>query len=345
MRGVSPDGRTRVAASRRSHKGSARWLLAGLLVLIVGCTDGQAPETPSPFLAGAPWVAGPAAPVALTEVAAAAHEGQIWVAGGLRADGSASDRVYLFDPKTNRWEDGPRLPRPIHHAALVSDGFALWLVGGYEGSGFNTPTATVLLIFDSEGEWVEEFPLPEPRAAGAAASSGAGVLYAGGIGRGGLSADVFMQVEHGWALIGQLSKAREHLAAASDGEGRTIFLGGRVGGLDGNLPTVDLVESRNLLGGPDRIGAIGDLPTARGGVAAFWWPSLGACLVGGESPDGTNAEVECITPDGRQTRLSSLAVARHGLGAVVLDGSAWTLLGGPAPGLFTSDVAETLRLP
>jgi hypothetical protein len=111
-----------------------------------------------------------------------------------------------------------------------------------------------------------------------------------------------------------------------------------VGGLDGNLATVDLVEGFTVR-------PLGDLPTTRGGVAAFWWPGLGACLVGGESPGGTNADVECIASDGTQTRLNDLAVPRHGLGAVALDGSAWVLLGGPEPGLFVSDVVETLVLP
>ena len=73
--------------------------------------------------------------------------------------------------------------------------------------------------------------------------------------------------------------------------GHVFVLGGRVGGLDANLATADLVEG-------DTATEIGELPTPRGGVAAFWWPTVGACLVGGESPGGTNAQVECIDEDG-----------------------------------------------
>jgi hypothetical protein len=286
----------------------------------------------------ASWTAGPSAPMALTEVAATTHAGRIWVAGGLDAGGVASDRVFVFDPATNTWQDGPRLPEAIHHAASVSDGESLWLVGGYAGNGFDAPTAAVRRLVDGAREWVDHAPLPEPRAAGAAAWDGSAIVYGGGVEPGSVASEVFAQRDDGWDTIGRLPNPREHLAAASDGAGRTLFLGGRVGGLDGNLATVDLVE-----GGSVR--TIGDLPTARGGVAAFWWPSLGACLVGGESPGGTNPQVECIAPDGRQTRLDDLAFPRHGLGAVVLDGSAWTLLGGPEPGLFVSDVVEVLTLP
>jgi N-acetylneuraminic acid mutarotase len=274
----------------------------------------------------------------LTEVAAAAHRGQIWVAGGLDADGAANNAVFVFDPGAGTWEDGPRLPEAIHHAALVSDGDALWLIGGYAGNDFGTPTSAVRRLDHGAAEWLDDLPLPEARAAGAAAWDGSAIVYGGGVEPGSVASEVFAQRDHAWDRIGRLSRPREHLAAASDGAGRTMFLGGRIGGLEGNLATVDLVE-----GGGVR--SLGDLPTPRGGVAAIWWPSLGACLVGGESPGGTNAEVECIAPDGRQTRLNDLAFPRHGLGAVVLDGSAWTVLGGPEPGLFVSDIVEVLGLP
>lgn len=319
--------------------GSSRFgLLIGTLFALAACGGGQGTETSSPETTGAPWTSGPSAPAALTEVAAAAHKGRIWVAGGLTASGTASDRVFVFDPSAGTWQNGPTLSEPIHHAALVSDGDALWLIGGYPGNDLGTPTAAVRRLDDGATEWVEHFPLPEPRAAGAAAWDGTAIIYGGGVEPGSVASEVLAQRDHGWETIGRLSEPREHLAAASDGAGRTMFLGGRVGGLEGNLATVDLVDGSTVR-------SLGELPTARGGVAAFWWPGLGGCLVGGESPGGANREVECIAPDRRQAQLNGLAVPRHGLGAVVLDGRAWTLLGGPEPGLFVSDVVETLMLP
>jgi hypothetical protein len=115
-------------------------------------------------------------------------------------------------------------------------------------------------------------------------------------------------------------------------------LGGRVGGLDKNLAIVDLVEGETTT-------TIGELPTKRGGVAAFWSPTVGACLAGGESPGGANPEVECMTADGKVTRLPDLGVARHGIGAAAVDGAVYILLGGRQPGLATSDITETLPLP
>ncbi len=326
---------------RRRETRRPQAILAGVgcaVLAVAGCVGPLVNETERPSPAGPPWSRGPASPVALTEVAAAAHQDRIWVVGGLTAEGAATNAVFVLDPSSGTWEAGPALPEPIHHSALVSDGNALWLIGGYVGSDFGTPTATVRLLEGGASEWVEAVPLPEARAAGAAAWDGAAIVYGGGVEPGSVASEVFAQRDHGWDTVGRLSKPREHLAAASDGTGRTMFLGGRVGGLDGNLATVDLV-------GDGAVSHLGDLPTRRGGVAAFWWPAIGGCLVGGESPGGTNAEVECISADGTQTRLNDLAVARHGLGAVVLDGSAWVLLGGTEPGLFVSDIVETVALP
>jgi hypothetical protein len=52
-----------------------------------------------------------------------------------------------------------------------------------------------------------------------------------------------------------------------------------------------------------------------------------------------------MTPDGKVGRLPDLGVARHGVGAAVVDGTAFVVLGGRQPGLSTSDVTEALRLP
>ena len=304
-----------------------------------GSGDGASPAAPdAPGTTS--WSLGPEAPLALTEVAAAVHGGLVWIAGGLAADGRATDRVFVLDPETGDWSDGPAVPETIHHAALVSDGQALWLLGGYVGDGFDRPTDAVRTLTPgpADAAWRTAAPLPEPRSAGAAAWDGTRIVYAGGVGPGVVSELVFVGGAAGFEPVARLSEAREHLAAASDGAGRTWFLGGRRGGLEGNLGRVDLVEGETLT-------TVGDVPTPRGGVAAFHWPSLGPCLVGGESPDGTNPQVECIAADGTSTVLPSLAFPRHGLGAVVVDGIAYVLLGGPVPGLTASGTLELLSLP
>jgi hypothetical protein len=115
------------------------------------------------------------------------------------------------------------------------------------------------------------------------------------------------------------------------------FMGGRTAGLATNLGTVDVMRG-------DLVEPLGAPLTPRSGVAAFWTPSTGPCLAGGEGPEGTFNEVECIADDGSMHALPPLAVARHGLGAAVLDDGVIIALGGPEPGLFVSAAVERLAV-
>lgn len=304
-------------------------------------TDPHATDAPMDELTSDPstrsWVRGPAAPRALTEVAAASFAGEVWVAGGLDATGAAVTDVSVLSPEFGTWAAGPSLPEAVHHAALVGTGTELFLLGGYAGSGFGRPTAQVWVLTAETGEWGAAPALPSPRAAGAAAWDGERVVYGGGVGPDGVTGEVLALRGGAWSVVGSLAKPREHLGAASDARGSVWFLGGRVGGLDGNLPDVDVADAAGVR-------PHGSLPTARGGAAGFFLPSEGACLAGGEVTDGTFAEVECIDDAAVVRTLPPLAVARHGLGAVVVERVAYALLGGDEPGLHTTDVVEQLVL-
>lgn len=283
------------------------------------------------------WRALAPAPSARTEVAAAAYLDKVWAVGGLTGDGTASAEVAVYQPAFDAWEQGPSLPQAVHHSAVVAGGEGLMVLGGYTGDDFDAPTDAVWRFDPATGEWQRGPPLPQARAAGAAAWDGQRVVYAGGVGPDGLAGDVWALADGGWRRLGELSQPREHLAAASDGDGRVWLLGGRTGGLESNLATVDLVE-----GG--RVAAIGELPTARGGVAGFFHPEAGACAVGGEAPQATFAEVECLDAAGQTRALASLGQPRHGLGAAVVGDVAYVAMGGPQPGLTVSDAVEGLSL-
>lgn len=298
--------------------------------------DSPAPTEDEPAV-GTAWERLADAPVELTEVAAAAHDGRVWVAGGLRADGSASDSLLVYDPADDRWSDGPRLPGGVHHAALVSTAERLYLLGGYLGGGFDAPTEEVWVLDDGSDEWQAAAALPEPRAAGAAAWDGGRIVFGGGVGPGGVAGDVYALTDGAWDAIGTMAEPREHLAAASDGAGRTWFLGGRRGGMESNTGRVEVVEGSEVT-------LLDAELTPRGGVGAFWIASAGACLVGGETPTGTLNLLECVTDDGEVVELPALDVPRHGLGVAVLEDGVYATLGGDEPGLFVTAVLERLPL-
>jgi hypothetical protein len=148
---------------------------------------------------------------------------------------------------------------------------------------------------------------------------------------------VFTLDDDEWTIATQLPDPRQHLAATSDGAGRVWVLGGRVEGLDSNLGRVTLIEGTQTT-------ELGELPTPRGGVAAFFAPDVGACLTGGEAPGVAYQAVECMDTEGDLTTLPEMRIGRHGHGAGVVDGIAYVVLGGPAPGLSAHASVEALDL-
>jgi hypothetical protein len=333
-----------------------RRALVPLLLLLVACAGPVPSASPEPAVNGTiepgpsatfpsaqpsaaefAWQVLADAPFARLEMAVAAHDGRIWLAGGLSPLGEALTEVEIFDPASGEWSHGPSLPTGVHHASLVSDGERLLLIGGFLGAG--PPTDLVLAMDNPDDGWTEGPRLPEPRSAGAAAFDGTRVVYAGGVAAGGEPmAEVFALAGGAWARLGEMARAREHLAATTDGRGTVWLLGGRVNGLATNLADVELVTV-------DGIEGIGALPTPRGGVAAFHAAELGACLTGGEAPDRAYTTVECIAGDGTIATLPQLNEPHHGHGAVVVDGVAYVLLGGPQPTLSADSTVESLRLP
>lgn len=304
--------------------------------------DDTAPETDETAadveLSEDAWVELAEAPLALTENDAAAFEGELWVVGGFTADAGVTTSVSIYHPASDTWRSGPELPEPVHHARLVATDDTLVLIGGYRAVTFEPIDEVLVLDADATG-WEVGPALPSPRGAGGGAWDGERIVFGGGVGPDGLADDVWALDGPGgeWSELGRLSVARDHLDAASDGDGAVWFLAGRELSLDANLAVVDLVVG-------DEVRLLGELPTPRGGVAAFYSAAHGACAAGGEAPTATFDEVECIDADGVVSSLPALGVGRHGLGADVIDGVAYVALGGPDPMLAVSAVIEALRL-
>ena len=302
----------------------------------IGIFQDHPGRTAAPGEAG--WVRAGAAPIALTEVAAAAHQGRIWVAGGLDDAGRAVAHLLVYDPVGDAWA----VVATVARAGPPLGARVGWRVRCSSSAGTRATASTArrprsgASMTRMRACGPPPSRCPSPAVPGAAAWDGrASILYGGGVGPSGVSADVFILDGGEWRPLASLSRPREHLAASSSGVGSVAFLAGRDAG--GNLGTVDVVsEAGEVARGPD-------LPTPRGGVAAFAAGALGDCVVGGEGPNGTFADVECVGATGTTT-LPGLTAPRHGLGAAVLGDRAYVLLGGPRPGLTVSAVVEVLDL-
>lgn len=311
-----------------------RYLLAALatVVLLVGCSD-SAPA----------WRLLDSGPQARSEVAGAALSGRVAVVGGLTADGQASARVDLYDPRRARWIRLPDLPEPRHHPMATSRGGRLYVVGGYRpaylGGG---PADTGWVLFDRR--WRPLPRMPEARAAGGAAIVRNRLYVIGGVSdtnpRTLAASSLYLDLRTlGWRMFKGISPPREHLGVTAL-FGRVYAVGGRTGGLESNVAAAEAYDT--VARGWTRLP---DAPTRRGGNGAAT-ADRQVLAIGGERPDGTIAPVDAFDPaTGAWRSLPPSPRPRHGTAVVGLGRTAYQALGGPEPGLSVSPTLMVLRVP
>jgi hypothetical protein len=136
-----------------------RYALAVLLSMAVlaGC-GGSGPS----------WRVLPPVPDARTGVAGTAVSNRVAVVGGRDASGAPSARVDLYDTRRRRWLRLPDLPEGLDRATAASRGGRLYVMGGFHLTprGLEA-SARGWVLFDRR--WHPLPPMPEPRAAAAAA--------------------------------------------------------------------------------------------------------------------------------------------------------------------------------
>ena len=284
------------------------------------------------------WMTGAPAPTARTEVAVAALNGLIYVVGGFEQSNSwkiwqssASTKVEVYDPATNRWSSRPDLPMGLHHAgAAVLDG-ALYVVGGFTVSDDTlwNPSDRVFRFNPADETWTERAPLPTARG-GLAVTTLQGKLYAvsGYDGRRNPAAvEIYDPARDQWTAAAPLPTPRDHLAAIAIGE--TLYaIGGRVR-LDyrENLSTVEAYQAESNQWIPKT-----DMPTPRSGIAVGVLNGW-AYVFGGESGEGTFHQNERYNARlNRWQTMAPMPTARHGLGAAAVAGHIYVLSGDPRPG-------------
>jgi len=313
----------------------SRAALLPVLLLAAGCGPEPAPA-PSPEPSAGGWRALTAAPTTRTEVVAAADGLRVYVVGGMVAGGAPVATVEVFDTATGRWATGPDLPVAVDHAMAATVDGAVHVFGGYGAD--NRPHAGAYRLDGSS--WREVAPLPAGRAAGTAVAVDGRVYVAGGIGPSGLAPEMLVYDVAGdrWSTASGPPTPREHLGGAGF-DGIVYTVGGRVGGLSGNLDAFEAYDPRT-----GRWAALPALPTARGGLAAAATCAGLVVAVGGEEA-ATFAEVEAYDiAIGRWRSLAPLPTPRHGLGVVAVGPTLYTFAGGPHPGLHVANVTEAIDL-
>ena len=293
---------------RRLMPIAAGTALAAALAAVLVLASGSSPTG---------WRRLPDLPVALEGAGVAPYDNRIWVVGGVAPDVNRTKltSVYIYDPGTRSWSDGPSLPVGLDHAAVVSNGPQLFVLGGFSTSG---AVRTVYMLDSPTGTWQQQRnSLPGPRGAGAAAWDGSRIVFAGGVATDHRDkADVWALEGDHWRKIGQLQRARDKLAVATDHLSTVWFIAGRdeVGGVAA-YPLVDVVHNDAV--SPARLVNAVQGPAAVGVGSGF-------CMIGGQAPNRFSGEVQC---EGTNLALPSLVPPRAGLGAAVLGNTVYAIGG------------------
>jgi N-acetylneuraminic acid mutarotase len=140
-----------------------------LAVLVIGFASTALAESVGQWTTGAPMLS------ARTEVAVAAVDGKVYVAGGF-GGGTA---LEIYHPQEDRWSRGAPVPQSVHHAAAVGTGGKLYLVGGF-ADGWN-PVDSVYEYDPKLDRWQARASLPTARGALAAVTVDGKIHALGGM--------------------------------------------------------------------------------------------------------------------------------------------------------------------
>jgi N-acetylneuraminic acid mutarotase len=209
-----------------------RWLVRLAIVVLLGVVLGVAGypvammlTNPGPRESEA-WTLLATLPTARGETAAAVTGDRLYVIGGYTGLGfDASDEVSVYDPATNAWEAGPRLPAGRHHPSAVGLDGTVFVAGG--GAADGTPQATFWSLPAGATAWQELTPMPEGRLGLRMLAIGGKLYVVGGIG-GTAAALVYDPVAGTWSSGAEMPTLRDHIAAVAV-EDEIWVIGGRTG--------------------------------------------------------------------------------------------------------------------
>jgi N-acetylneuraminic acid mutarotase len=191
------------------------------------------------------WSTASSLPIALDHPAAAAYNGTLYVVGGYTreykgdsSDRTPSDRLFIYNPSTDKWDEGKSMPNASGALTANFINGTLYAVGGLDDSRGATGSNTA---YDPKtNSWKEKTPMPTAREHLASAVVD-GKLYVVGGRVGGYdnnldANEVYDPIKNTWTSLEPMPSKRGGLAAASSVNGDIYVFGGeeRAGTFDNN---------------------------------------------------------------------------------------------------------------
>lgn len=281
------------------------WVVCALLICashaVAGGDDGQ-------------WVTLGPMSLARQETGAARIGENVYVAGGLLSNFTATTSVEVFEPASNlgrgAWSSSAPMPEPRDHAAVVALDGNLHVIGGYAGDF--AAKASMFIYSPQQNQWTTGASLPEPRGACWAVTHEGRIYLFGGVDAVGAVRNttyIFDPQSNQWTLGANMPTAREHLNAAIVGE-HIYVIGGRSG--------ASTNANHRYHPASNTWQEMAPMPTARSatGCAAFGRRII---VAGGEIPTLFAVNEIYDTALNSWMTAASMPVPRHGIAAVTLD--------------------------
>lgn len=315
----------------------------------------------APGMARAQGAWGPRAraPWPVQEVYGTAWRDQVVIAGGmapgaqgLRGGVNPQDRTGVYDPRADRWREGPRLPYPRHHPALAAAGDRVYAIGGYRVTEAGAwVSVTDVVTWDGGAAWTAGPSLPELQCETLALALGDRIHVVSGrapkgaanqawADQGDIDLHQVLDLRTGrWSRAAPCPHARNSATGGVIKDKLYLAGGRRVG--EGNSARLDRYDPST-----DKWETLAPMPRPAGGLAGA---VMGGKLYvfGGEG--GPGVIPDCWSYDPRTDKWSaeaSMRTPRHGLAGVTAGGRIYAVGGGiKESGGEVSDVVEVLERP
>ncbi|MEH0153154.1 galactose oxidase [Limibacter armeniacum] len=238
--------------------------------------------------------------------------------------------VSIFDPATQKWSEGAKPPKELHHFQPIVWDDKVYILGAFTG-GFprETPTANIYIYDPAVDTWSVGAEVPANRRRGSAGV----VVYdnkfyvACGVVNGHTDGhqkwfDVYDPATNSWSVLPDAPRERDHFQAVV-ADHKLYLAAGRLSKVDNNVfaNTIGEVDVYDFKSG--QWTTLADpIPTQRAGTAATLYKGE-VIIAGGESDkqNPAHSEVEALNPDSHQWHaMPPLVEGRHGSGLIVWKG-------------------------
>ena len=180
------------------------------------------------------WNTTGAAPllVNVNHAAAAAYNGKIYLAGGFLDNKVLSDKLFIYDPVKNKWQEGKTMPTARGALAAAFINGILYAVGGQSSSSSPQILATNEAYDPISNMWTSKAPMPTARHhAGSAVVDGK--LYVIGGRVNGISHTININVNEmydpendRWITLEPMPSKRSGISAAASVNNSSIYVFG-----------------------------------------------------------------------------------------------------------------------